>query len=1288
MGTVARSAEPPAPRSRCGAWRLTQRVGEGATAVVWLARHAQTGQLGALKRAKEGADGAAAALLREAQVLARVGRRWGPALLDVGPGFLVTEWVEGVAVGARLEGLGGADRELLAAVVAHSVARALEELHQAGFHHGDVKAANVICAPDAPRAPPRDAADDRGATLIDLGLAGDLAAGALGGTPRYAAPELRDRAEAGPAADLWALGVLLAEILDPAVERSADPIATVGAWRSAPSEPARWAQALLAPAPGGRPSAQWVARRAARRLDLRVDEREAGRARIDRVRRAYLAQRAGETGSASSPAIGETARAWIEEAAAAARGLASPRAGSSKEGASGPSGASGGVLEPLGAVRRSRWLVALVGPSAAAWPLGVEDSGERALVERVVELARAREPASWTLEDVLGHGESSAHGWRVGDGPERASRLVRELARSAPNVEALAVAEDDVARGLGTSTLALQLAGALARAGETGRAWVALMGSGGPEVDALRAEISRRRGDEVEARRAAARAIASDDVEWSWSAKATLARLAWDAHDLEAADRLLEGTQGAPAAAVRALVALRRGAHDAGLRVVERALVESIDAEAQSRLEAVRGLLELGRGGHVAALAAFARAVELATRAGAVVDEATYLTSEAAAATDAGDLVSRARQRDARGAPVGAAGSPRTRGARLARASRGAGDDRGRARDRRGGRRGARARARVARRPGGRVRALGAGRGARTRRRGGARPGRSRRASACRVRGAKTSSAPRRGGWSGRPRPSMIAPSRRATWTRPARARATLGVVGLARAGPPRRPASRRRRRRARRAPVAPRRARAALVARADARRGGAPRDRARATATPRGASRSRGRPRRARCATGRPPSCAPRSPSRRVGARGRRRRGRRGVRAGAGRSRSRASCARCPRATACGRCSSRCSTRWCSGRASSGGSCSCARPTAASCPRAARNLARHDLEGEQLALSQTIARRAIETGDAVVATDALSTLGDVHASVHALRLRSVLAVPLLARGEALGVVYLDDRVRKGAFGPRELAWVRVVASQAAMAIADARDAVLLRRAARRAERARVRLEGLLARARGRARRDPHASSSSPATARENRYRYDEIAGRSEPMRDLLRLVDRVTASDVPVLVVGESGTGKELIARAIHANGARARRPFVTENCASVPESLLESTLFGHVRGAFTGASSTRAGLFDVADGGTLFLDEIGEMSLAMQAKLLRVLQDGEVRPVGSERARKRRRARHRRHAPRSRGDGRRGHVPRGPVLPAQRHHAPRAAAARAARGHPAARRALRHASTRPGAR
>ena len=199
---------------------------------------------------------------------------------------------------------------------------------------------------------------------------------------------------------------------------------------------------------------------------------------------------------------------------------------------------------------------------------------------------------------------------------------------------------------------------------------------------------------------------------------------------------------------------------------------------------------------------------------------------------------------------------------------------------------------------------------------------------------------------------------------------------------------------------------------------------------------------------------------------------------------------------------------------------------------------------------------------------------------------------------------------------------MRLLASQAAAAIADARDQVLLRRTARHAERARAKVEAL------HAEREAELlvtqTELSHVRGEETRFRYDAIAGRSEPMRALLRVVDRVTTSDVPVLVVGESGTGKELIARAMHDNGPRAKRRFVSENCAAVPEPLLESTLFGHVRGAFTGASQTRPGLFEVADGGTVFLDEIGEMPLAMQSKLLRVLQDGEVRAVGAERSRR----------------------------------------------------------------
>ncbi len=130
--------------------------------------------------------------------------------------------------------------------------------------------------------------------------------------------------------------------------------------------------------------------------------------------------------------------------------------------------------------------------------------------------------------------------------------------------------------------------------------------------------------------------------------------------------------------------------------------------------------------------------------------------------------------------------------------------------------------------------------------------------------------------------------------------------------------------------------------------------------------------------------------------------------------------------------------------------------------------------------------------------------------------------------------------------------------------------------------------------------------------------RYGKLVGNSPAMRRMYDLLSRIEDSDVPVLVLGESGTGKELVARALHEQGDRNGKPFVAINTAAVPASLLESTLFGHVKGAFTDAKEGRAGLFVEADGGTLFLDEVGEMPLEMQAKLLRVLQERKVRPVG----------------------------------------------------------------------
>src|ERR1700681_1570538 len=129
----------------------------------------------------------------------------------------------------------------------------------------------------------------------------------------------------------------------------------------------------------------------------------------------------------------------------------------------------------------------------------------------------------------------------------------------------------------------------------------------------------------------------------------------------------------------------------------------------------------------------------------------------------------------------------------------------------------------------------------------------------------------------------------------------------------------------------------------------------------------------------------------------------------------------------------------------------------------------------------------------------------------------------------------------------------------------------------------------------------------------------DNIIGHSSKMRAIFEMVQTVAPQSSRVLITGETGTGKELIARAVHENSPRAQQPFITINCGAFPETLLESELFGYMKGAFTGANENREGLFNAANGGTLFLDEIGNMSLQMQVKLFRVLQEGKVRPLGS---------------------------------------------------------------------
>lgn len=134
----------------------------------------------------------------------------------------------------------------------------------------------------------------------------------------------------------------------------------------------------------------------------------------------------------------------------------------------------------------------------------------------------------------------------------------------------------------------------------------------------------------------------------------------------------------------------------------------------------------------------------------------------------------------------------------------------------------------------------------------------------------------------------------------------------------------------------------------------------------------------------------------------------------------------------------------------------------------------------------------------------------------------------------------------------------------------------------------------------------------------ESRYQFENIVADSPAMRSVCEMIERVAPTDTTVLVLGESGTGKELVAKAIHAYSLRKTKTFVPINCAAMPEALLESELFGHVKGAFTGATSNKEGLFEAANGGTIFLDEVGSMPLALQGKLLRVLQEREIRPVG----------------------------------------------------------------------
>ncbi|MBK7072647.1 MAG: sigma 54-interacting transcriptional regulator [Myxococcales bacterium] len=271
-------------------------------------------------------------------------------------------------------------------------------------------------------------------------------------------------------------------------------------------------------------------------------------------------------------------------------------------------------------------------------------------------------------------------------------------------------------------------------------------------------------------------------------------------------------------------------------------------------------------------------------------------------------------------------------------------------------------------------------------------------------------------------------------------------------------------------------------------------------------------------------------------------------------------------------------------------------------------------------AISRSIAQRAIASGEAVITVDAgADDRFDGAASVAALRLRSVMAVPLFERGQVIGCLYVDHRVRASAFDDAAAATLTELAGLAAVAIATVRLVAAARQDAAAIAALNARLAAELA--------DKDAELAvvrAAAPTRPRRPGLEAIVGESPAIVAVLELIERAAQVALPVAITGESGTGKELCARAVHATGPRRDRPFVAINCGAMPEALLESELFGHVRGAFTSADRDRKGLFEVADGGTLFLDEIADTSPAMQAKLLRVVQDGVVRRVGDERTRK----------------------------------------------------------------
>jgi len=241
---------------------------------------------------------------------------------------------------------------------------------------------------------------------------------------------------------------------------------------------------------------------------------------------------------------------------------------------------------------------------------------------------------------------------------------------------------------------------------------------------------------------------------------------------------------------------------------------------------------------------------------------------------------------------------------------------------------------------------------------------------------------------------------------------------------------------------------------------------------------------------------------------------------------------------------------------------------------------------------SGTLMQRAVESREVVAYIP-----GDQIGAASLVGLAGTVLVPLLAGEEPIGVLHVDSR--RAAFGSEDLAWLSVVGTHVAASLVAARRFRSLARSA-----AELRAENTSLRS--------VAAMPRP------------IVGESASLLRVLKQIERVGRTTSTVLITGETGTGKELAARYVHATSKRSDKPFVAVNCGALPEELLNSELFGHKKGAFTGADRDRKGLFEAADGGTIFLDEIGEVTAAVQVRLLRVLQEREVQPVGGREPKK----------------------------------------------------------------